>query len=89
MFKIYIVKQKIYDLIDRYEYKTTLNNCTKLWLASWASHNIALAGPAAFWLASGHRASEKPDPCCFAWLKVVALPHSLIIHLHMLWEMKS
>ena len=24
----------------------------------------ALAGPAAFWLASGHRATGKPDPCC-------------------------
>ena len=30
--------------IYRYEYKTTLNHCIKLWLVSLASHNIALGG---------------------------------------------
>ena len=33
----------------------TLNTYEKLWLANRASHNMALAGPTAFWLASGHR----------------------------------
>ena len=33
----------------------TLNTHEKLWLANRASHNMALAGPTAFWLASGHR----------------------------------
>ena len=33
----------------------TLNTYEKLWLANWASHNMALAGPTAFWLALGHR----------------------------------
>ena len=33
----------------------TLNTYEKLWLAKRASHNMALAGPTAFWLASGHR----------------------------------
>ena len=41
----------------------TLNTYEKLWLANRASHNMALAGPTAFWLASGHRATGKPDPC--------------------------
>ena len=41
----------------------TLNTHEKLWLANRASHNMALAGPTAFWLASGHRATGKPDPC--------------------------
>ena len=40
----------------------TLNTYEKLWLANRASHNIALAGPTAFWLASGNRATGKPDP---------------------------
>ena len=44
----------------------TLNTYEKLWLANRASHTMALAGPTAFWLASGHRATGKPDPClCF------------------------
>ena len=33
----------------------TLNTYEKLWLANRASHNMALAGPTAFWLASGNR----------------------------------
>ena len=33
----------------------TLNTHEKLWLANRASHSMALAGPTAFWLASGHR----------------------------------
>ena len=33
----------------------TLNTYEKLWLANRASHNMALAGPTAFWLAPGHR----------------------------------
>ena len=44
----------------------TLNTYEKLWLANRASHNMALAGPTAFWLASGHRATGKPDP----WLSI-------------------
>ena len=27
----------------------------KLWLVNWASQNMALAGPTAVWVASGHR----------------------------------
>ena len=38
------------------------NTHEKLWLANRASHNMALAGPTVFWLASGHRATGKPDP---------------------------
>ena len=33
----------------------SLNTYEKLWLANRASHNMALAGPTAIWLASGHR----------------------------------
>ena len=44
----------------------TLNTYEKLWLANRASHNMALAGPTAFWLASGNRATGKPDPCVMA-----------------------
>ena len=36
----------------------TLNTYEKLWLANRASHNMALAGLTAFWLASGHRAAR-------------------------------
>ena len=32
-----------------------VNVCTKLWLANRANQNIALAGPTAVWVASGHR----------------------------------
>ena len=39
----------------------TLNTYEKLWLANRASHNMALAGPTAFWLASGHR-EARPLP---------------------------
>ena len=49
--------------INRYQYKNKVNACTKLWLANRASQNMALAGPTAVWVASGHRASGKHDPC--------------------------
>ena len=66
----------------------TLNTYEKLWLANRASHNMALAGPTAFWLASGHRATGKPDPCSphtqFHWCsseKIVnAIIYSLLKH---------
>ena len=53
----------------------TLNTYEKLWLANRASHNMALAGPTAFWLASGNRATGKPDPCikCYGILKLLEI----------------
>ena len=42
----------------------TLNTYKKLWLANRASHNMALAGPTVFWLASGHR-EARPLLCVF------------------------
>ena len=53
----------ISEEIVRYEYKITFYTCTKLWLASRASHKIALADLSAFWVAAGHRASGEHDPC--------------------------
>ena len=59
----------------------TLNTYEKLWLANRASHNMALAGPTAFWLASGHREARP--------LVAIKLQIIIIVNIYLLVPIKT